>query len=88
MHTRSKFDRRRGASAIPQKPLIAVTMDLEMSRHYPEWGTTRWDCVFHPSVMCVEDQDLRAVDLLCELAGKAGQKAAMVDLDEIARRAS
>ena len=43
MSSRANSDRRRRALAGADKALIAVTMDLEMSRHYPEWGTTRWD---------------------------------------------
>lgn len=33
-----------GAPAnVDQKALIAITMDLEMSRHYPTWDTMHWD---------------------------------------------
>jgi len=32
------------ASAPKDKPaLIAITMDLEMSMHYPQWGLTEWN---------------------------------------------
>ena len=32
------------ADAVPQnKALIAITLDLEMSRHYPTWDQMFWD---------------------------------------------
>ena len=32
------------ASPLPaDKALIAITLDLEMSRHYPTWDQTHWD---------------------------------------------
>ena len=42
---RAKLDaaRCRTATGRPARALIAVTMDLEMSRHYPRRGTTQWD---------------------------------------------
>lgn len=30
-------------AASPKKALIAITLDLEMSRHYPRRGITKWD---------------------------------------------
>ena len=27
----------------PQRALVAITLDLEMSRNFPEWGQTHWD---------------------------------------------
>ena len=46
-----------------------------------------YDYGFHPSVMYVEDPELRAVDLICRLVERAGDKAAIVDLETIALRA-
>jgi peptidoglycan/xylan/chitin deacetylase (PgdA/CDA1 family) len=43
MHCNASAKRRRETAPSARQALIAVTMDLEMSRHYPEWGTTRWD---------------------------------------------
>ena len=31
------------AAAEPQPALIAITLDLEMSRNFPTWETTHWD---------------------------------------------
>ncbi len=32
------------AQSLPNKPaLVVISMDLEMSRHYPRWGMTEWD---------------------------------------------
>lgn len=32
------------ANAVPdEKALVAITLDLEMSRHYPTWDQTHWD---------------------------------------------
>jgi peptidoglycan/xylan/chitin deacetylase (PgdA/CDA1 family) len=31
------------SSPNPQQALIAITMDLEMSMHYPQWGLTEWN---------------------------------------------
>ncbi len=46
-----------------------------------------FDYVFHPSVMCVADPEFRAVDLICDLVKRAGNKAAFVDLNVIAEQA-
>ena len=32
-----------GTVATPRKALIAITLDLEMSRNFPTWDQTRWD---------------------------------------------
>src|SRR5260370_34727934 len=31
------------AKKAPPKALVAVTLDLEMSRNFPTWETTHWD---------------------------------------------
>ena len=37
--TRASVGERRSA----QKALVAISLDLEMSRHYPTWDQTHWD---------------------------------------------
>lgn len=49
-------------------------------------GTT-FDFLCHPSCMVVEDQKFETVKLICDLVRKAGDKAAIVPLDEFAKRA-
>jgi hypothetical protein len=36
-------DRRRELAADPDKALIAITLDMEMSRNFPAWEDTHWD---------------------------------------------
>src|ERR1051326_285817 len=31
------------AEPPPKKALVAITLDLEMSRNFPTWETTHWD---------------------------------------------
>lgn len=55
-----------------------------------EWtiahGAT-FDFLAHPSVLGVVDPEFRTVDLICKLVGAAGDRAAIVDLGTMARRA-
>lgn len=63
---------------------------LESVRRNVQWTIENravYDFALHPSVMCVEDPELRVVDMICGLVEKAGKKAALADLDAIARRA-
>ncbi len=46
-----------------------------------------FDLLVHPSCLYVADPDFRTVDLICELVAAAGDKARIVDLGTIARRA-
>lgn len=46
-----------------------------------------FDFLGHPSCLSVTDPEFRTVDLICELVRKAGNRAALVDLGAIARRA-
>jgi hypothetical protein len=41
----------------------------------------------HPSRLLASDPEFRALDLICDLVRKAGSRAALVDLEAIARRA-
>jgi len=45
-----------------------------------------FDFLGHPSCLYVTDPDFKAIDLICELVRKAGERAAVVDLGAIARR--
>jgi peptidoglycan/xylan/chitin deacetylase (PgdA/CDA1 family) len=46
-----------------------------------------FDFLGHPSCLYVVDPEFRAIDLVCELARAAGDRAALVDLGEVAREA-
>lgn len=46
-----------------------------------------YDFLAHPSCLVVEDPTFEAVKLICDLVKGAGDKAAVVGLDEIAKRA-
>ena len=35
--------KRRGYDPSPEKALIAITLDLEMSRNFPTWDEMHWD---------------------------------------------
>jgi len=55
-----------------------------------EWAIDNkavFDFLGHPSCLYVTDPDFKAVGLICELVKKAGDRAALVDLGTIARRA-
>lgn len=46
-----------------------------------------FDFLAHPSCLVVEDPDFQAIKLICQKVKQAGSRAAIVDLDAIARRA-
>jgi peptidoglycan/xylan/chitin deacetylase (PgdA/CDA1 family) len=46
-----------------------------------------FDFLAHPSCLYVTDPEFQAIELICELVAKAGDRAALVDLGTIARRA-
>lgn len=55
-----------------------------------EWAIDNqaaFDFLGHPSCLYVTDPEFQTIDLICELVKKAGPRAALVDLDTIARRA-
>jgi peptidoglycan/xylan/chitin deacetylase (PgdA/CDA1 family) len=63
---------------------------LRVIRRAVEWAFERravFDFLAHPSCLGVVDPQFRAIDLICELVRQAGDRAALVSLDEIARRA-
>ena len=45
------------------------------------------DFLGHPSCLYVTDPEFRAIDLICDLVRKAGDRAALVGLDSLAERA-
>lgn len=64
---------------------------LEAIRRSVEWAIDAggvFDFLAHPSCLVVEDPQFEAIQLICELVKKAGKRAAVVDLDTIARRAA
>jgi hypothetical protein len=46
-----------------------------------------FDFLGHPSCLYVTDPEFKTIDLLCDLVKKAGDRAALVDLGTLARRA-
>jgi peptidoglycan/xylan/chitin deacetylase (PgdA/CDA1 family) len=62
---------------------------LEAIRRAVAWAIEHravFDFLAHPSCLGVIDPGFRAVDLICEMVAKAGDRAALVDLETIARR--
>jgi len=54
-----------------------------------EWAIEHggvYDFLAHPSVLYPKDPEFKAIELICELVKKAGNRAAIVDLDVIAER--
>jgi peptidoglycan/xylan/chitin deacetylase (PgdA/CDA1 family) len=54
-----------------------------------EWAIEHravFDFLGHPSCLYVADPEFRTIDLICELVHRAGDKAALVNLNAIARR--
>ena len=63
---------------------------LKAIRMAVEWAIEHravFDFLAHPSCLVVSDPDFRAVEMICELVRKAADRAAIVDLGTIARRA-
>jgi hypothetical protein len=55
-----------------------------------EWAIEQraaFDFLGHPSCLYVTDPEFRTIDLICELVRKAGDRAALVNLGTLARRA-
>jgi hypothetical protein len=55
-----------------------------------EWAIDHravFDFLGHPSCLYVTDPEFRTVDLICELVKEAGDRAALIDLGTVARRA-
>lgn len=63
---------------------------LQAIRLGVEWAIEHravFDFLSHPSCLYVTDPQFKAINLICELAGDAGGRAAIVDLGTIAHRA-
>jgi hypothetical protein len=63
---------------------------LKAIRQAVEWTLAQravFDFLGHPSCLYVTDPEFRAIELICELVQRAGDRAVLVDLGTIARRA-
>jgi len=63
---------------------------LQAVRLGVEWAIENravFDFLAHPSCLYVTDPDFRAIELICDLVRRAGDRAAIVDLGTIAQRA-
>jgi hypothetical protein len=64
---------------------------LRAVRMSVEWAIDNravFDFLAHPSCLYVVDPEFKSIELICDLVRKAGNKAAIVDLGTIAKRAS
>ncbi len=62
---------------------------LGVTRRGVEWAIERgavFDFLSHPAVLYSKDPEFRAIELICELVGKAKDRVELVDLDAIAAR--
>ena len=62
---------------------------LKMVERNVQWAIEHrgvFDLLGHPSIMYVEDPEFRTYELICDLANQAGDRAAIVGLDTIAKR--
>ena len=63
---------------------------LQAIRQSVEWAIEKravFDFLAHPSCLYVVDPEFKSIDLICDLVRKAGDRAAIVDLDTLAKRA-
>jgi len=63
---------------------------LRAIRQSVEWAIENravFDFLAHPSCLYVVDPEFKSIDLICDLVKKAGDRASIVDLTTIARRA-
>ena len=88
-----------GLIEVPMNPISDVSalragrwpLDafLEAIRLGVSWAIERgavFDFLSHPSCLVVADPKFRAIDLICDLVEKAGERAVLSDLDGIAAR--
>jgi peptidoglycan/xylan/chitin deacetylase (PgdA/CDA1 family) len=62
---------------------------LKAVRFGVEWAIKRgavYDFLAHPACLYVTDPKFQTIDLICQLVKNAGERASIVNLDEIARR--
>ena len=60
---------------------------LEATRRSVEWAIQTgsvFDFLAHPSCLVIEDPEFQTIRLICDLVGRAGDRAAIVGLDAIA----
>ena len=63
---------------------------LQAIRLSVEWAIENravFDFLAHPSCLYVVDPEFKSIELICDLVRKAGDRAAIVDLDTLAKRA-
>jgi peptidoglycan/xylan/chitin deacetylase (PgdA/CDA1 family) len=90
-----------GLVEVPMSPISDVTafrsglwkLDafLEAIRRGVGWAIEHravYDFLAHPSCLVVADPEFRAIGLICDLVRQAGDRAAIVDLGTIAKRAT
>jgi peptidoglycan/xylan/chitin deacetylase (PgdA/CDA1 family) len=64
---------------------------LRVTREAVTWAIEHGRCfdfLAHPSVLGVVDPEFRTLDLICDLVARAGNRAALVDLNRMAARAA
>jgi peptidoglycan/xylan/chitin deacetylase (PgdA/CDA1 family) len=89
-----------GLVEVPMSPISDITAFragrwklawfLRAVRQAVEWAIEQraaFDFLGHPSCLYVTDPKFEAIELICSLVKKAGDRAALVGLDAIARRA-
>jgi hypothetical protein len=62
---------------------------LDTIRESLEWAIENravFDFLAHPSCLYVVDPEFRTIDMICDMVADAGDRAAIVSLDEIATR--
>ena len=63
---------------------------LQAIRQSVEWAIEKravFDFLAHPSCLYVVDPEFKSIELICDLVQKAGDRAAIVDLETLAKRA-
>ena len=77
-------------SALAQAGAPGSGVHLATTRAGVEWAIAHgkvYDFLGHPSCLGVVDPEFRVIDLICDLVDASHGRAAIVDLDTIARRA-
>jgi hypothetical protein len=100
LQTAQPFAYPRGLIEVPMSPISDISAFrggrwklewfLKAIRLAVEWTIDQgavFDFLGHPSCLYVMDPEFRTIELICDLVRKAGDRAALVDLNTIARRA-
>ena len=90
-----------GLVEVPMSPVSDITAFrggrwrlewfLRALRLAVEWAITEravFDFLAHPSCLYVTDPGFRAIELICDLVRRAGDRAALADLGQLAQRAT